>query len=120
MKHILAIAAMIIGIQSEIHAQSSIDKNDFVPVCDSLAVLISEHSGVEGTLKLDNLMRRRGSYLDFYFNEYLGDFPWYKGDVKWLRKTLKSLFPEAYQKYHLGEIFSRKVNINKLELPKLS
>ena len=120
MKHILATAIIIFGIQFCLSAQSKICKEDFTPVCDSLAILISEHTGVDGKLKLDNLMRRRGGYLDFYFNEYLGDFPWYKGDIKWLRKTLKSLFPEDYQKYHLGDIFSRKVNINKLELPELS
>lgn len=120
MKHILATAIIIFGIQFCLSAQSKICKEDFTPVCDSLAILISEHTGVEGKLKLDNIMRRRGGYLDFYFNEYLGDFPWYKGDIKWLRSTLKSLFPEQYMQYRLGEIFTRKVNIEKLVMPALS
>ena len=120
MKQVLSIAVIIFGIQFSLSAQSKISKDDFVPVCDSLAVLISDHCGVEGKLKLDNIMRRKGGYLDFYFNEYLGDFPWRKSDIKWLRSNLKNLFPQEYKQYRLGEIFSRKVNIEKLVTPALS
>ena len=120
MKHILAIAIVLFGFGISLSAQNKINKSDFDTVCDSLAVLISEHSGVEGRLKLDNIMRRKGGYLDFYFNEYLGDFPWRKGDIKWLRNNLKNLFPQEYKQYRLGEIFSRKVNIEKLVTPTLT
>ena len=120
MKHILAIAIVLFGFGISLSAQNKINKSDFDTVCDSLAVLISEHSGVEGRLKLDNIMRRKGVYLDFYFNEYLGDFPWRKGDIKWLRNNLKNLFPQDYKQYRLGEIFSRKVNIEKLVTPTLT
>ena len=120
MKHILAIAIVLFGFGISLSAQNKINKSDFDTVCDSLAVLISEHSGVEGRLKLDNIMRRKGGCLDFYFNEYLGDFPWRKGDIKWLRNNLKNLFPQEYKQYRLGEIFSRKVNIEKLVTPTLT
>jgi hypothetical protein len=92
---------------------------DFTPVCDSLATLIQEQCGVEGKLKVKSIMRR-GTSLDFYFTESLGDFPWNKSDIKWFRTTLKSLFPENYSKNRLGEIYSRKVNLDRLAMPALT
>ena len=118
MRYIVAIAVILFGIQIQVSAQNSI-KEDFKPVCDSLAVLLSEHTGVEGNLRLKNVLKRNG-HLDFYFTETLGDFPIYKEDVKWIKSALKSLFPEEYSKYRLGEIYSRKVEINKLVVPKLT
>ena len=108
MKHILAIAIVLFGFGISLSAQNKINKSDFDTVCDSLAVLISEHSGVEGRLKLDNIMRRKGGYLDFYFNEYLGDFPWRKGDIKWLRNNLKNL-KKSYAFEPMYEKFKNKV-----------
>ena len=92
---------------------------DFTPACDSLATLILERSGIKGPVKLQSVMRRGGN-LDFYFTESLGDFPWYKTDIKWLRSTLKSLFPDEYKKYHLGEIYSRRIEISRLVTPVLN
>ena len=92
---------------------------DFTPVCDSLSTLIFERSGIKGPVKLKTVMKR-GSGLDFYFTESLGDFPWHKEDVRWLRSTLKKLFPEEYSRYKVGEIYSRKVSIDRLATPHLS
>lgn len=92
---------------------------DFTPACDSLSTLILERSGIKGPVKLKSVMKRGGS-LDFYFTESLGDFPWHKTDVKWLRSTLKSLFPDEYKKYHLGEIYSRRIEISRLVTPGLN
>ena len=92
---------------------------DFTPVCDSLSTLIFERSGIKGPVKLKTVMKR-GSGLDFYFTESLGDFPWHKEDVRWLRLTLKKLFPEEYSRYKVGEIYSRKVSIDRLATPHLS
>ena len=55
------------------YAQSQITR-DFKEPCDSLNILLQERTGVKGELKLNSVMRR-GSVLDFYFNESLGDFP---------------------------------------------
>ena len=63
---------------------------------------------------------KRGDQLDFYFTESLGDFPWTKGEAKWFRNTLKSLFPEKYHKYKLGQTYSKKVSLTKLETPELT
>jgi hypothetical protein len=65
---------------------------DFTSVCDSLSVLIKEKTGVDGNLKLKSITRR-GSNLDFYFTESLGDFPWKDGDPRWFKHRLHKLFP---------------------------
>ena len=57
---------------------------------------------------------RRGRYIDFYFTESLGDWPWNKETRSWFRKTLEESFPEEYRSYRLGDIYSRGVRLNKL------
>ena len=118
MKRILLILSFLICFHSAGFSQSSI-ANDFKPVCDSLAVLTSERCGVSGPLKLKSVMKRSG-HLDFYFTESLGDFPWHKDDIQWFRSTLKSLFPDTYRNYKLGEIRSKGIALDKLATPILS
>lgn len=91
---------------------------DFRPVCDSLSTLIFERNTVKGELRLSKILKRNG-YLDFYFNETLGDFPWRDEDVRWFRKTLKELFPECWSGYRIGEIYSRGVALKELPMPKI-
>lgn len=100
------------------YAQSEI-VNDFSPVCDSLASLIKERTSVAGNLTIKSITRR-GSALDFYFTESLGDFPWKDGDPRWFKNRLHDLFPEKYQKYKVGEIYSRGVALGHLVTPELS
>ena len=100
------------------HAQSEIVK-DFTPVSDSLATLITERTGVAGGLVIKSITRR-GSILDFYFTESLGDFPWKDGDPRWFKNRLHNLFPEKYRKYKVGEIYSRGVALAHLVTPDLS
>ena len=92
---------------------------DFNPVCDSLLTLNHERTGISGKL-IPKAIMKRGGYLDFYFTESLGEYPWHKEDVKWFRSTLRSLFPEDYKKYRLGDIYSKGINLNKLVTPELS
>ena len=117
MRKTAVILALILGMQSLCPGQTRI-ADDFVPACDSLAAMLKDRCGVEGELKLKAVMKR-GSSLDFYFTESLGDFPWYKNDPKWFRNALKSVFPEDYRKYRVGEIYSRRVNIDHLVMPGL-
>ena len=98
-----------------VNAQSQI-VTDFKPACDSLVVLLQERTSVQGELSLKTVMRR-GSALDFYFTESLGDFPWKPGDQKWFKKALGNLFPDNYRKYKVGEIYSRRVDLNRLTTP---
>ena len=116
-KTILSILIIFASIGTS-YGQSTIAQ-DFKPVCDSLSRLIQERTSVKGELKTKAIMKR-GNYLDFYFTESLGDYPWRKGEAKWFRSTLKSLFPEGYKDYRLGEIYSRRISINRLETPELS
>lgn len=98
-------------------AQSQIVQ-DFKPVCDSLSVLLQERTTVRGPVELKSIIKR-GTSLDFYFTESLGDFPWKEGDPKWLKHTLNDLMPEGYEKYKVGEIYSRKVALSHLVTARL-
>ena len=118
MRYITTIIVILLSAHVQLNGQSRIVE-DFTAACDSLAVLYSDHCGVKGSLKLKSVMKRK-KHLDFYFTETLSDFPFYHGDVKWLRSRLKSLFPEEYSGYSLGERYTRKVNVNRLELPRLT
>lgn len=117
MKRLFTISVLTLIFSIAAEAQSAIVK-DFEPVCDSLALRIQEYNSVHGNLKLKAVMKR-GSALDFYFTESLGDYPWHEGDSKWLRSTLKSLFPDKYRKYSLGEIYSKRIPYRNLETPHL-
>ena len=117
MKRLLIISSLLLTLCFSAQGQSAIVK-DFKPVCDSLSLLIQERNTVYGTLKLQAVMKR-GSELDFYFTETLGDFPWYSGDTKWFRNTLKSLFPDKYKNYKVGEIYSKRVSHSNLVTPSL-
>ena len=99
------------------NGQSAIVK-EFKPACDSLATLIKEHNTIKGRLELTAVMKR-GTTLDFYFTESLGDYPWHKDDYHWFKEQLRKLFPEKYSNYRLGEIYSRKVAYDKLITPEL-
>lgn len=109
------IACMLMHLQTE--AQSVIVR-DFMPVCDSLSSLILERNAVKGKLELKSIMKR-GGFLDFYFTESLSDYPWQKEDAAWFKRTLNSLFPENYASYKVGEIYSRRVALDKLVTPHL-
>ena len=99
-------------------SQSRIVK-DFKAACDSLNTLMSERTGVNGRITLKAIMKR-GSVLDFYFTESLGDYPFRPGDAKWFRSALKGQFPMAYRNYSLGEVKSRNIDIENLEVPALT
>lgn len=99
-------------------AQSKIVK-DFKPACDSLSKMIQERTSVKGDLRLKAVMKR-GGYLDFYFTESLGDFPWGKNEAKWFRNNLKAQFPEEYRSYRLGETYSNRISLKRLETPALT
>lgn len=99
-------------------AQSKIVK-DFKDVCDSLNTLMSERTSVQGCITLKSVMKR-GKVLDFYFTESLGDYPFRPGDAKWFRNALKAQFPDAYKNYSLGEVKSRNIDIENLEVAGLT
>ena len=117
MKRLIALSFLIL-LAIQAHSQSTIVK-DFKPVCDSLTTLIIQKTSVDGSLNLKNVLKRDGK-LDFYFDESLGDFPIRRGDAEWLRNTLKSLFPSKYSKYSIGAIYTKNIDIKRLEVASLS
>lgn len=117
MKRLISISILILSLAFTAYGQSAIVK-DFTPVCDSLAVLLHEHNSVKWKLELKAVMKR-GAYLDFYFTESLGDYPWYESDVRWFRSHLRALFPEKYKSYRLGDIYSKRIAHDKLVTPAL-
>lgn len=117
MKHTLVITALLLAFCFTAQGQSAIVK-DFRPACDSLEILIQEKNSIKGELRLQAVMKR-GSTLDFYFTESLGDYPWHEGETRWFRNTLKSLFPEKYKNYRLGDIYSKRIAYDNLITPSL-
>ena len=114
----LAALSFIIFITLQAYSQSSLVR-DFKPVCDSLNTLLTEKTTVTGNLKIKNILKRDGK-LDFYFDESLGDFPFRRGDAEWFRNTLKSLFPSKYDQYNIGGIYTKNIDIKRLEVASLS
>lgn len=110
---ILAAASMTSWGQSKI-------VEDFKPVCAKLDTLLRDRTEVGHVepLALKAVMKR-GTTLDFYFTRTLGDYPWYKGDPQWFRNTLKSLFPEGYEKQKLGQIYCDRVSLDNFITPVL-
>lgn len=107
-----SIAAILLLIPAMAAGKGGI-VDDFIPVCDSMSVLVSEKTGVQGELKLKNVMKRSGR-LDFYFDESLSDFPWREDSYSWFCAELKSLFPEEYSRYRLGEIYCKRDKASRL------
>jgi hypothetical protein len=118
MKRLFTIYIIILFTCMNLHAQSKIVK-DFKEACDSLNTLMSEKTDVQGNIVLKAVMKR-GSTLDFYFTESLGDYPFRPGDAKWFRNALKEQFPKEYRKYSLGQVKSRNIDIENLEVSALT
>ena len=114
----IALTLLIIFTCIEASSQSKIVK-DFKDACDSLGTLMNERTGVNGRITLKAVMKR-GPVLDFYFTESLGDYPFRPGDAKWFRSALKGQFPAAYRNYSLGEVKSRNIDIENLEVAALT
>ncbi len=94
---------------------------DFKPVCAALDTLLRERTEVGHVEPLElKAVMKRGTTLDFYFTQTLGDYPWRKGDPQWFRNTLKSLFPEGYGRNRLGEIYCNRVSLDRFVTPALS
>ncbi|MGM9763658.1 MAG: xanthan lyase [Candidatus Cryptobacteroides sp.] len=117
----LLLSLLIFGIctftAADTMAQSRTAK-ELKPVCDSLAVLLKERTGVDNKLTLKNVTRR-GSALDFYFDISLSDYPWRSEDIAWFRKTLRKMLPQKYCKYSIDRIYTNLLPYDVLDCPPL-
>ena len=114
----IALATLLLCMSLSSYAQGSIVK-DFKPACDSLNTLIMERQGIASPKLSLNAVMKRGSTLDFYFTQSLGDCPWYEGDPEWFRQQLCSLVPEKYSSYSVGNITTKKLTLKELVTPRL-
>ena len=86
---------------------------------DSLRTLLQKRTTVLNNISITKV-QKRGSSLDFYFTAALGEYPWRKEDVPWLKGQLKALLPAGYTQYDIGEIYAGKLPLNSLVLPEPS
>lgn len=84
--------------------------------CDTLKTLIQQRTSVLANIQLKSVARKNGS-LDFYFSSGIGDIPWRKGDIEWLRHTLHEISPEAYAHYKIGTIYSGSSRLSDIAFP---
>lgn len=103
---------------ADVSAQSRTAK-ELKPVCDSLAVLLKERTGVDNKLILKNVTHR-GSALDFYFDISLSDYPWRTEDIAWFRKALRGMLPQKYCKYSIDRIYTNLLSYDVLGCPPLN
>lgn len=113
-----ASALIALSLSISVNAQIGL-VSDFNEACDSLAVLLKERTSVKTALKIKAIVQR-GKAFDFYFTANLGDLPWHSEDIKWFKETLKTLFPEKYEKNTVGKIFCKKLNLEELVTPELT
>ena len=90
--------------------------DDFKELCDSMTVWASNRMKVKSVVELNKVLHR-GSTLDFYFTQDLGDFPWRNSDIVWFRKVLKYSVPEGYE---MGEIFVKNLKLEEFQVPLLT
>ncbi len=112
MRRIIASFILCFALGLAASGQSSIVK-DFKPVCDTLDARLKQNRDIKGQLKLKSVMKR-GTALDFYFTESLGDYPWREGEPEWFKKELKKLFPDSYRRYGVGAIYSKRIKLEEL------
>ena len=113
---ILIISLLLITLNGA--AQSAMLK-DFKPVCDSLNTLIMQRKGIASPKISLNAIMKRGNALDFYFTQSLCDCPWHEGDPEWFMEQFRSLIPEKYSSYKVGNVTTKKLTLDKLVTPAL-
>lgn len=112
------LAVILLGLVCQLAFSQTKIMRDFAPVVDSLNVLVRERTSVEPKFALKSIVRR-GSVLDFYFNDALSELPWRPGDEKWFKESIKNLIPDAYASCTVGTVSTKQQRISDLEIPSL-
>ncbi len=81
--------------------------------CDTLSTLIKERTSVSANIKLQSVSRRNGT-LDFHFTSGIGDVPWTKDDLEWLKKTLHDISPAGYAHYKTGTVYCGQIPLGEM------
>lgn len=82
-------------------------------LCDSLSVLLEKRGGVKIKITLKHILKR-GNGTDWYFKENLGDYPFRKEDVNWLKKQLKALAPAPWRSRPVARVFVGRLNLDEM------
>ncbi len=104
---------IIIGLLISLFSLQGKDVTTKAELCDSLSVLLEERGGVQTKITLKRILKR-GKYSDWYFKENLGDYPFRKEDIPWLKQQLKTLAPTPYHKLTVDHIYVGKQTVDKL------
>lgn len=94
----------------------SLALGEFKTKCDTLQTLIKERTSVTAIVRLESVSKRNGA-LDFHFSSNIGDIPWTKEDIVWLRKTMHELAPGIYANYKIGNIYCNNTLLEELAHP---
>jgi len=118
MKRILSLLAAVLLLEAAAPAQTRIAR-EFGPATDSLKARLQRRTSVNCSLKITKVVKR-GSSLDFYFSQELGDYPWRRDDIDWFRNQLRELAPDAWREYAIGDIYAKNTLLTDLPMPPLS
>ena len=119
------IAALLLGLLLAVcglDAQTTPLTKDFKVAADTLKARLHRRTGVKAPLTLNRVVKRGSTDLDFYFSKEITEYPWRTGDIAWLRKEWRDLFPKAYNDNTLGEFYAVKMDnpvTADLEMPPL-
>ncbi len=107
--------SLILSCQAWLGAQTVAE---FKPALDSMQTLLRERTTVASEVKAKKIVKRDNS-LDFHMTTTFGDYPWRDSDVRWFKKTLKDLFPEAWATSSVGDIYVGNNKIDSYVMPKI-
>ena len=107
--------SIVLDLQATGQPQSMV-LNAFRSKCDTLATLIQKRTSVTAVINLKSVERRNG-YLDFRFTQGMGDIPWRKEDLAWLRRTLHEISPAEFAHYKIGNLYCGRTPLTQLALP---
>ena len=85
---------------------------------DSLTLSIERRTGVRSRLELKKALKRGGK-MDFYFSRELGDYPWHKDDMDWLKAEIRKTYSGRLGKLSVGEIFASGKPVRNFTVPEL-
>lgn len=108
LRKILSTAVLLLAIPFGMGAQNV---QEFKEALDSMQTLLRERTTVASIVKAKKIVKKEKS-LDFHFTNTFGDYPWRDSDARWFRSTLKSLLPDNWAGYEIGDIF---IGTNKLD-----
>ena len=114
-KKALTTIALLAAFSSVLEAQQA---REFKEALDSMQTLLKERTTVLATVKASKVVSS-GNALDFHFTTTFGDIPWRDSDIRWFRRTLKTLLPQNYKGKEIGEIYVGKNKLETYSMPRI-